>query len=238
MSATVTSSLWYLSRGTGVVSLLLLTLVVALGIVTRSGRPLPGLPRFAVAAVHRSSSLLTVVFLGIHIVTLLFDKYAQLRLLDLVMPFRGTYRPLWLGLGTLASDLLIALVITSLLRHRLGPRGWRAIHWAAYAAWPVALLHGLGTGSDSGRLWLWALAAISTFTVALAVSWRLSDTFDPRPAGLPRPGLPAPPIGTLPGATAYGPVPHSSVPHGPVPHRSIPHHTAPDNPRRYQEAQR
>lgn len=179
MSATLTSSLWYLSRGTGVVTLVLLTIVVALGIATRSGRPLPGLPRFAVAAVHRSASLLTLVFLGIHIGTLLFDKYAQLKLIDLVLPFAGSYRPLWLGLGTLASDLMIALVITSLLRHRLGAGTWRAIHWTAYAAWPIALLHGLGTGTDAGQLWLRAAAAASTLTVAAAVAWRCSASFVP-----------------------------------------------------------
>jgi sulfoxide reductase heme-binding subunit YedZ len=187
MSATLTSSFWYLSRGTGLVTLLLLTLVVALGIATRSGRPLPGLPRFAVAAVHRSASLLTLVFLGIHVGTLMFDKYAQLKLIDLVVPFAGTYRPLWLGLGTVASDLLIALVVTSLLRSRLGPRTWRGIHWAAYAAWPVALFHGLGTGTDNGQLWMWLAAAVSIFTVVLSVAWRLSETFyrNPTPTSLP-----------------------------------------------------
>ncbi|HET9654300.1 MAG TPA: ferric reductase-like transmembrane domain-containing protein [Kineosporiaceae bacterium] len=190
MSDTLTSAFWYLSRGTGVVTLLLLTLVVALGIATRSGRPLPGLPRFAVAAVHRSSSLLTLVFLAIHVGTLMFDKWAQLKLVDLLVPFQGTYRPLWLGLGTLASDLLIALVITSLIRLRLGPGTWRAIHWTAYAAWPVALLHGLGTGSDAGQVWMWAAGALSIITVALAVGWRVSDSFDRNPATVTLPRYP------------------------------------------------
>jgi sulfoxide reductase heme-binding subunit YedZ len=185
MSATLTSAFWYLSRGTGVVTLVLLTLVSALGIITRSGRPLPGLPRFAVAAVHRSSSLLMLVFLGIHVVALLLDKYAQLRLLDLVLPFAGAYRPLWLGLGTLAGDLLIALVVTSLLRYRLGPKIWRAIHWTAYATWPIAILHAMGTGTDSGQLWLRATAALSTITLAAVLAWRCSDSFAPwRSAGL------------------------------------------------------
>jgi sulfoxide reductase heme-binding subunit YedZ len=185
MSATLTSSFWYLSRGTGLVTLALLTLVVALGIATRSGRPLPGLPRFAVAAVHRSSSLLTLVFLGLHVGTLMFDKYAQLKLVDLVIPFNGTYRPLWLGLGTLASDLLLALVITSLLRNRLGPATWRAIHWTAYAAWPIGLLHALGTGTDAGQLWMDAVAAICAMAVFAALAWRMSATFGARPTALP-----------------------------------------------------
>jgi methionine sulfoxide reductase heme-binding subunit len=176
----MTDALWYLGRGTGVVSLALLTLVVVLGISTRSGRPLPGLPRFAVAALHRSASLLAVVFLAVHVGALLLDPYAQLKLVDLVLPFVGTYRPLWLGLGTLGLDLIGALVVTSLLRHRLGRRSWKAVHWLAYACWPVALLHGLGTGTDAGSLWLRATAAVCSAAVLAAVVWRASDGFGRR----------------------------------------------------------
>ena len=168
------SAAWYLARGTGVVSLVLLTIVVAVGVATRSGRPAFGLPRFAVTAVHRNASLLAVVLLAIHVGTLLIDPYAHLRLIDVVLPFVGNYRPLWQGLGTLALDLVIALVVTSLLRHRIGLRGWRAVHWLAYAAWPVAFLHGLGTGTDAGQLWLRGTAVLCAATVLAALAWRLS----------------------------------------------------------------
>lgn len=175
--ATVSEALWYLGRGTGLCSLVLLTVVVVFGIGNRSGRPVFGLPRFAVALVHRNAALLSVVFLAVHITTLLFDPYAQLKLVDLVLPFAGTYRPFWLGLGTLAFDLIVALVGTSLLRQRLGRRSWRAVHWLAYAAWPVALLHGLGTGSDAGVLWLQLVAGLCGLAVFGAVVWRFSDSF-------------------------------------------------------------
>jgi len=171
------SAAWYLARGTGVVSLLLLTIVVALGIATRSGRPAFGLPRFAVTAVHRNASLMSVLFLAIHIGTLLIDPYAHLKVVDVVLPFVGSYRPLWQGLGTLALDLIVALVVTSLLRHRLELRGWRAVHWLAYAAWPVALLHALGTGTDAGQLWLRGTAVVCTAAVLAAIGWRLSGSF-------------------------------------------------------------
>jgi sulfoxide reductase heme-binding subunit YedZ len=174
--AGLVDALWYLGRGTGVMSLLMLTVVVALGVATRSGRPLPGLPLFTVAAVHRSASLLAVSLLAVHVGTLLLDPYAELKLVDLVVPFVGTYRPLWLGLGALASDLLVALVVTSLLRHRLGLRTWRAVHWSAYAAWPVALLHGLGAGSDAGQRWLQVLAGGCLLAVGVAITWRLLNT--------------------------------------------------------------
>jgi len=171
------SALWYAGRGTGLVALVMFTVVVLLGITTRSGRTLPGLPRFAVAALHRNVSLAAVAFLALHMLTLLGDPYAQLRLVDLVVPFQGAYRPLWLGLGTLAADLVLALVVTSLLRRRLGQRAWRAVHWLAYAAWPVALWHALGTGTDSGTAWLRAVAAGCVLAVVAAVIWRAGAGF-------------------------------------------------------------
>jgi methionine sulfoxide reductase heme-binding subunit len=166
-------TLWYLGRGTGVMALVLLTASVAAGVLTWSGRPVAGAPRFAVAAVHRNAGLVATVLLLVHVTTLLFDPYAQLKLVDLVLPFDGTYRPLWLGLGTVAFDLLLAVVVTSLLRTRIGLRGWRAVHWFGYAAWPVALLHALGIGSDSAQWWLRAVAAACFVIVAGAVAMRI-----------------------------------------------------------------
>ena len=168
----MTDALWYLGRGTGMVALLLLTLVVGLGVLNRSGRGLPGVPRFAVGALHRNVALLSVALLGIHIGTLLADPMAQLRLVDLVLPFAGQYRPFWLGLGTLGSDLVVALIVTSLLRHRLGQRTWRAVHWLAYLSWPVAVLHTLGTGTDTGTSWLRVLTVVCVAAVGGCVLWR------------------------------------------------------------------
>lgn len=181
----MSEALWYLGRGTGAVTLVLLTLVVALGVATRSGRPLPGLPRFAVAAVHRSAGLLAVVFVAVHVLALLVDPYAQLTVLDLVVPFTAAAEPLWYGLGAVALDLLLAVVVTSLLRAHLGPAAWRAVHLASYAVWPVALAHGLGSGTDAGSGWLLGLTAGCVLAVGAAVTWRFSARFAevPGPAG-------------------------------------------------------
>ncbi len=173
----MTDALWYFGRGSGVISLVLLTVVVALGIGARSGRTAFGLPRFAVNLLHRNAALLAVVFLAGHVLSLLFDPYAQLRVFDLVLPFAGNFRPVWQGLGTVAFDLLIAIVATSLLRHRLGARVWRIVHWLAYLSWPVALMHGLGTGSDNGTVWLWSISAVCAATVLAAVAGRVSPSF-------------------------------------------------------------
>lgn len=195
-TAGLDTALWDLGRGAGVVTLLLFTVTTVLGIGTRSGRTIGGLPRFAVAAVHRSASLLGITFLAVHVGTLLFDPYAQLRLVDLVVPFLGSYRPLWLGLGTLALDLFAAIIMTSLLRNRIGLRGWRIVHWLAYAAWPIAVAHGLGTGTDNGQWWLWAVAGACVAAVVAAVLWRLGDRFTetalPREIGDPYRRFPLP----------------------------------------------
>ncbi len=163
---------WYLTRSTGVVALVLLTLTVALGVVDVSRWSSPRWPRFALDSLHRSVSMLALVFLGLHVLTAVLDSFASISLVDAVVPFIGSYRPFWLGLGAVAFDLLLAIAITSLLRERLGHRAWRITHWLAYACWPIALLHGLGTGSDVKSTWLLALTAMCMVAVAIAVSAR------------------------------------------------------------------
>jgi methionine sulfoxide reductase heme-binding subunit len=171
------SAYWYLTRATGIVSLLLLTAVVVLGVLGASGaQGSARWPRFAVADMHRDISLVAIVVLALHIVTTLLDPFAPITLLDAVIPFRSTYRPLWLGFGALAFDLVIALTVTSLIRRRLGYATWRAIHWLAYASWPVAVLHGLGTGSDSKQAWALALTFLCVVAVAVAVVVRIVRT--------------------------------------------------------------
>jgi sulfoxide reductase heme-binding subunit YedZ len=168
-------ALWYLSRGTGAISLVLLTATVVLGVVDLRQWSSPNVPRFIVDGLHRTVSLLVVVTLAIHIATSVLDPFAPIRLVDAVLPFTSGYRPVWLGLGAVAFDLLVALVITSLLRARLGYRGWRAVHWIAYACWPVALVHGLGTGSDVRGGFVLPLSVACAATVALAVAVRLTS---------------------------------------------------------------
>ncbi len=168
------SSLWYATRATGVVALALLTATAVLGIAGTARVASPRWPRVVTAGLHRNVALLAVAFVGVHILTTVLDSYAPIGWMAAVVPFTSAYRPLWLSLGTIAFDLLLALVITSLLRARLGYRGWRLVHWSAYVAWPVALWHGLGTGTDSRLPWLLALDAVAVAAVACAVWWRLS----------------------------------------------------------------
>jgi methionine sulfoxide reductase heme-binding subunit len=166
---------WFITRGSGLVALILLTLSVALGVANVKRLQTAGVPRFVINAVHRNASLLALVFLAIHIVTIVLDTYVHIRLIDVVVPFGAGYRPLWVGLGAIALDLMLALVLTSLLRRHIGYRAWRATHWLAYACWPVALLHGLGTGSDAGTPWMRVVTGVCLAIVAASVLSRLSQ---------------------------------------------------------------
>jgi methionine sulfoxide reductase heme-binding subunit len=173
------SALWYATRGTGAVTLVLLTASVVLGIAeTRGWRP-ARVSLFAVGSLHRTLSLLAVGLLVVHIVTTLLDPFPHIGVLIAVIPFVDPYRQLWLGLGTVAADLLLALVITSLVRRRLGYRAWRGVHWFAYACWPIALLHGLGTGSDARTSWMLLLTIACVGSVLIALAGRLAAGHTP-----------------------------------------------------------
>src|SRR6478609_5034399 len=165
----MSSALWALGRGTGVVALILFTVSLVLGIVARSGRRVPWLGRFGTSDLHRTAALTGTALVVAHVGTLYLDPYAQLRVVDAVFPFLGAYKPLWLGLGTLALDLLAVITVVSLLRQRVGPRVFKAVHWATYALWPVALLHALGNGTDAGSAWFRALAVLCVAAVVAAV---------------------------------------------------------------------
>jgi sulfoxide reductase heme-binding subunit YedZ len=203
------STYWYLTRGTGTVALVLLTLSVVLGILGSVRFSAPRWPRFAIDSLHRDVSLLVIVFLVIHVVTTVLDGFAPITLLDGLIPFVSPYRSLWLGLGTLSFDLLLALVISSLVRRRLGYRSWRAIHWLAYVSWPVAILHTLGTGTDVKQWWLLMLTVACILAVVAAVLARIGSA--DRSQGVVRAGAYALSLATPLGIVAFalqGPLAH------------------------------
>jgi len=173
LAAAGPSIYWYLTRSTGAVALLLLTFAIALGVLDVRRFSTPRWPRFLVDSLHRNVSLLAMVFLGFHILTSVLDSFAPISLVDAFIPFAGSYRPFWLGLGAISFDLLLAVTITSLLRKRMGYASWRAIHWLTYASWPIALLHGLGTGSDVKSAWLLVLSIACLAVVLGAVLTRV-----------------------------------------------------------------
>ncbi len=173
LAASGGSAYWYLTRSTGAVALLLLTAAVALGVLDVRRYSTPQWPRFVIDTLHRNVSLLAMAFLLLHILTSVLDSFTSIPIVDAVIPFVGSYRPFWLGLGAVAFDLLLAVTITSLLRRRFGYGTWRAIHWLTYASWPIALLHGFGTGSDVKSTWLLVLSIACLIVVLAAVVARV-----------------------------------------------------------------
>lgn len=167
-------AVWYLMRASGVVSLVLLTVVLVLGIATRNRVRVGRAPAFVTAGIHRGVSLLSVVFLATHVATAVADPYAQVGLVATVVPFAGAAKGLWVGLGTVSLDLIAALIATSLLRRHVGVRAWRLVHWTAYLCWPVAVAHTLGIGTDAGTTWLRATTGACVALVAAAVVARVT----------------------------------------------------------------
>jgi methionine sulfoxide reductase heme-binding subunit len=167
------TALWYASRATGVVALLLLTAVVLLGLlVTRQGR-LPGLPRFAVTGLHRNLALLATAFVAFHVLTAVADGYVNIPITAAVIPLASSYERLWLGLGAVAFDLMLASVVTSLLRRHLSRKAWRAVHLTAYVCWPVAWFHSIFASKDMQHGLLLVIGIICAIVVIGGVLWRL-----------------------------------------------------------------
>jgi sulfoxide reductase heme-binding subunit YedZ len=173
-------ALWYLTRATGIVALVLLTGTIVLGVLGTARVATERWPRIVTAGLHRNLALTAISLVGVHVLTTLLDPFAPIGLADVFIPFGGSYRPFWLGLGSLAFDMLAAAIVTSLIRDRLSHRLWQGVHLMVYACWPVALWHGLGTGTDTRLTLVLGIDAICAVAVLGAVAWRLSLTGNAR----------------------------------------------------------
>jgi methionine sulfoxide reductase heme-binding subunit len=172
--------LWFANRGTGFVLLVLLTLSTMLGVLS-TARVSPRVwSRLLSQGLHRNISMMAVTFLALHVVTAVVDTFVDIRWWHAFVPFAGTYQPVWLGLGALSLDLLIAVTVTSLLRHRMSHRPWRAVHVLAYAAWALGLLHGIKIGTDTASIWGSAMNYGCIAAVSVAVVARLGLLAQPK----------------------------------------------------------
>ena len=165
--------LWFANRGTGVILLLLLTLTTVLGVLSTRGDAGRGLPRFVTQSFHRNLSMISLALLVAHVATAVVDTYVDIRWWQSFVPFiNSNFKPLKLGLGTLALDLMVVVMVTSLVRHRVRHRPWRVIHVLAYASWGLSLAHSFGsTDADTG--WGIAIGIVCAALVGLAVLYRL-----------------------------------------------------------------
>ena len=175
MIGTSSTALWYTTRATGIVALVLLTGTVVLGMLTAGRARSRSWPGFAQADLHKRVSLLAMAFLAFHVLTSVLDTYVNVGWAAVIVPFASPYRPVWTGLGTVGVDLILAVAISSALRQRIRARTWRGIHWLAYGSWPVAMSHALGMGTDASQLWMDGLAGLCSLAVIGTLAWRIGD---------------------------------------------------------------
>jgi methionine sulfoxide reductase heme-binding subunit len=164
---------WYAARAAGIVAYLLLSGVVLLGLTMAGKRSFKRWPQFALEDVHRFGGLLVGAFVGIHVVTIAIDSWLPFSIPALIVPLVSKYRPLWVGLGIAAAELLLALAVTNHYRRRLPYRFWRRAHYLNFAVWGGATLHGIGSGTDRSSPWLLALYVLAVSSVGGAIVWRL-----------------------------------------------------------------
>jgi DMSO/TMAO reductase YedYZ heme-binding membrane subunit len=176
VAAVNSTLLWYITRATGIVTLILLTGTMVLGLVTSSRVRTRQWPGFAVQEMHRRLSMMAVVFLAVHVVTSVLDTYVSITWISIVVPFTSPYAGFWVGVGAVSLDLMLAVFVSSLLRSRLSAGSWRALHWLAYLSWPVALAHTFGMGTDAGEPWVIALGCLCGAAVGGAFLWRVRHT--------------------------------------------------------------
>jgi len=184
--------LWYSTRATGIVSLFLFSIVMASGIMTATRVGGAALPRFAIAELHRRLTLLAVLFLAIHIVTSVIDSYVTIGIAGVFIPFASPYKTLWVALGAVALDLMLAVTLSSMLRKHISQDLWQAIHWISYLAWPIALIHVIFIGTDMRFGWMVAVIGVNIAMVLLASIWRLWKNPHPDGALTAIPGRAAP----------------------------------------------
>jgi sulfoxide reductase heme-binding subunit YedZ len=189
------TTLWYATRASGIVTLVLLTTTMLLGLVTTNRLRARNWPGFAQQEIHRRISMIAMVFLALHVLTSVLDTFVSISWAAIVIPFMSSYSRFWVGVGTVSLDLMVAVFVTSLLRSRMRPATWRAVHWMAYLCWPIALAHTFGMGTDSGEPWVIGLGVACIASVGAGLIWRLRVTARHTELGGSR--APAPPLARL-----------------------------------------
>jgi sulfoxide reductase heme-binding subunit YedZ len=168
----VSATVWYFARSAGIVAYLLLSSSVLMGLLM-AGRGRFVWPRFAVEEVHGFLSTLAGVFIVLHGASLLLDNVVPIGLGQLLVPFTSSYRPLGVGLGVCAAELMAAVGISTALRPRIRHRVWRRLHYLTLPVWLLASLHAVLAGTDAGEAWFVGIVTGTTAAVAVAAWARL-----------------------------------------------------------------
>ena len=174
LPAAATHAYWFVSRSSGVVAYVLITLSVLWGLVQSgsllSPRTLPGLP----FGLHSFLSWLGLGLAALHGLVLLGDRYIGFDLAQLTTPFISTYRPLPTGLGIVSFYLMLLLTLSFYARPHLSQKNFRLLHYTSFGAFALVTLHGIFAGTDSAPLW-WLYAG-SLLSVLLLTAMRIVNT--------------------------------------------------------------
>ncbi len=172
MIALTSPYLWYTTRATGFVALILFTLVASLGtfVANRIGGTYIG--RFELNELHRSVSIIAIMFLVIHITTTVIDSFVSTGWTSALVPMTSAYKRLPVTLGTVAFDLILAVWISSLLKARIANGTWRFIHWFSWLALATAVVHGILVGTDSRRSFGLVIVVVCSLVVVASAFWR------------------------------------------------------------------
>ena len=167
---------WYTARASGLVAwgLVLASIVWGLLLATRvlGRRPTPAW----LLSLHRYLGALAVAFVGVHVGAILLDSYTSIGVVNVLVPFTGSWDPLALAWGTVAMYLLVAIEITSLVRDRLSVRAWRNVHLLSYFLFATATVHMVMAGTDVKSIFtttaLVLIGAMTVFGTAALYLWR------------------------------------------------------------------
>ena len=161
----------FLLKYAGVFALIGMTTAVGVGLLATDRIVMRPGHRVVAQSVHRGVSLGALAALIVHIALEIVAH--KVGVLDVVVPFLSRFRTLYTGLGTLAADLFVLIVVTGFLRGRFAgkwPWAWRTIHAAAYAAWPLSVVHGLLGGRTAKPYVDWSYGAcLALVAIALAI---------------------------------------------------------------------
>ena len=174
MHVSSSPALWYATRASGIAAYVILSVVVCIGISMGGKAQSRDWPRFSVEGIHRFGGLLVGALIGIHVVTIAVDSFLPFSIVNLLVPFTSSYRPFWTGLGIAAAEILLALAITNHYRKRLPYTFWRKAHYANFAVWTLASLHGVMSGTDRGVWWLAMIYGLGIAAVAALLVWRFA----------------------------------------------------------------
>ncbi|MGZ3676672.1 MAG: ferric reductase-like transmembrane domain-containing protein, partial [Ktedonobacterales bacterium] len=170
---------WDVARAGGLTAYVLLTAAVIVGLALSLKYQSPRWPRLINSEWHNYLTLLSTVFLGVHVLAVAVDPYTHFGLVELLVPLASHYRPFWMSLGIVGLYLAIAIGISTLIRPLIGYKLWRRLHVLTLVVYALATVHGLFTGTDTLTWWGWALYICSIVPVAILAAIRLLGPEEP-----------------------------------------------------------